>query len=556
MTALRRLLLVGPAVLAAATLLPAAQPAGDGPQPPAPPKALAAVPRDGLFVLSVDVAQLWDNPALKSVQDWFASQKEPALESFLGVGPAELERVTVYAPGTGRDGDGAPVVLLTTRRPYNEARVLKNLVGPRDAGREFVRTGSVVRLRDLRPFGLVVLADERTLLLLPDGATDGGAAAALLAAQALGGKADGALAPALAAAGTAALTVGVDLRQFYRMIARDPGPNEFAPYAAAFRATSATLTADLGPGGLRARLALTYPTADDARRAGPVVEEGLADLAKVFDTEAARQADRGESGSLGAVVFGTARDVLKSAKVEVKDTAVVAAAEGLKGDAIAQLVAALPKQVAAARRNAEAQNNLKQLLIGLHAYHDTYGFLPSDVGPDRKTAWSWRVQLLPFVEQANLYNQLDMQKSWDDPRNRAILEKAEMPKVFEVPGRPAAKGHTYWRSFSLPRKAEPKGGRPWLVEGERGGTMAAITDGLSNTFAIVEAGEAVPWYAPDALPYDGKLPLPPLGAKGGDGFLAGMGDGSVRLVRAKTDEATLRALITRDGGEVVPLPDR
>jgi hypothetical protein len=178
------------------------------------------------------------------------------------------------------------------------------------------------------------------------------------------------------------------------------------------------------------------------------------------------------------------------------------------------------------------------------------------VGSDGKTPWSWRVQLLPFIEQDQLYRQLNLQLPWDHPQNKAVLEKAEMPKVFEVPGRPAAKGHTYWRSFSLPRKAEPKDGRPWLVEGERGPKLATIPDGTSNTIAIVEAGEAVPWYAPDVLPYDGRMPLPPLGAKGGGGFLAGMGDGSVRFVRSKTDEAVLRAAITRDGGEVQGLPDR
>jgi hypothetical protein len=307
---------------------------------------------------------------------------------------------------------------------------------------------------------------------------------------------------------------------------------------------------------VKTRLSLTFAAADDARRAGPVLEEGLADLAKAMDDEAKVEAERGERGALPAAIMSVCRDALRAAKVEVKDAAVVASADGPGADALGKLVAALPKQVAVARRNAEAQNNLKQILLGIHGFHDTMNFLPGDVGPDRKAAWSWRVQLLPYLEHANLYTQLDMQKSWDDPRNKAILEAAAMPKVFEVPGRPAPKGHTYWRSFTLPKKSQPKDGRPWLVEGEVGPRMVSITDGLSNTFAVVEAGGAVPWYAPDVLAYDGKMPLPPLGEKGGDGFLAGMGDGSVRFIRSKTDEAALRAAITRDGGEATPLPDR
>src|SRR5207253_6386188 len=86
--------------------------------------------------------------------------------------------------------------------------------------------------------------------------------------------------------------------------------------------------------------------------------------------------------------------------------------------------------------------------------------------------------------------------------------------------------------------------------------FASITDGTSNTFCIVEAGEAVPWYKPDVLAYDGKLPLPQLGGKGASRFLAAMGDGSIRVISTKTDEKTLRALITINGGEVVSLPDR
>ncbi|HEX4612391.1 MAG TPA: DUF1559 domain-containing protein [Urbifossiella sp.] len=555
---LRRLVLVGLATLAAAAVMPAAQPpAGGGPPVPTPPKSLTAVPRDGFLVVSVDVTRLWDHAAMKPVQDWFASQKEATFEGLIGVGPADLERVTLYLPALAFGRESGPVVLVTTRRPFNEARVLKNLLGEKAARIPSERFGNLIRLHDRGgPFGTVVLADSRTLLLLPDGGRDEGSAAALLAAQLLAGKTEGPLAPALTAAGTSALSIGIDVQQFFRTIARDPGMNEFAPYQAAFRATSATLTADLAAGGLKTRLSFTYATPDEARRAGPVLEEGLADLAKLADTELPRQADRGERGALAVVIFTAGRDLLRSAKVEVKDATVVATADGPADAAIGKLVLALPKQVAVARRNIEAQNNLKQILLAFHNYHDTYATLPGDVGPDRKTAWSWRVQILPFIEQTQIYNQLNHQLSWDHPQNKAILEKAEMPKVFEVPGRPAAKGHTYWQSFTLPKKTRPMGGRPLLVEGERGPTFASITDGTSNTFAVVEAGESVPWYAPDVLPYDGKMPLPQLGAKGGDGFLAGMVDGSVRFVPAKTDEATLRAAITRDGGEVFNFPDR
>ncbi len=555
MPVLRRLTLTGVAVLAAAALLPAAQPPGDGPPAPAVPKALAAVPPNGFLVLSVDVAKLWDDPTLKSMQEWFAGQKEATLEPLLGVAPADLARVTVYLPDLGGARDPAPVVLVTTRRTYNEARVIKHLTGDKlDDQRRVDRGGNVLRLAPGGPFGAVVLGDEKTLILLPDGTRDEGRSAAVLAGQLLARQADGALTPALAAAGTSTVSAGLDMRQLGRLFGQE-GVG-FPAYASALRATGATLTADLEAGGVKTRLVLTYPTAADARRAGPVVEEGLADLAASAAAEAKREAGRGEHGVLPGAILSAGAELFKSAKVEVKDATVVATGDKPGGEVIAKLVAALPRQVAAARRNAEAQNNLKQILLGLHNAHDTYGFFPGDVGSDRKTAWSWRVQILPFIEQDQLFRQLDLQLPWDNPRNKAVLEKAEMPKVFEIPGRPAAKGHTYWRSFSLPKKTQPVGGHPWLIEGQRGPAIASITDGTSNTFAVVEAGEAVLWYAPDVLAYDGKRPLPQLGEKDGPGFLAGLADGSVRFVRAKTDEAALRAAITRDGGEVSALPDR
>ena len=77
-------------------------------------------------------------------------------------------------------------------------------------------------------------------------------------------------------------------------------------------------------------------------------------------------------------------------------------------------------------------------------------------------------------------------------------------------------------------------------------------DGTSNTFLIVEADEAVPWSKPQDLAFDAKGPVPRFSKRRSSGFLAAMGDGSVKTIPSKTDDNILRAFTTANGGEVLP----
>ena len=86
-----------------------------------------------------------------------------------------------------------------------------------------------------------------------------------------------------------------------------------------------------------------------------------------------------------------------------------------------------------------------------------------------------------------------------------------------------------------------------------------VTDGTSNTLGILEAREAVPWTKPDdEIPFDGdakpdkaKPILPRLGGHFPGGFDAMFLDGSVRFIKETVNPVVLRALITRNSGEVV-----
>jgi Protein of unknown function (DUF1559) len=183
----------------------------------------------------------------------------------------------------------------------------------------------------------------------------------------------------------------------------------------------------------------------------------------------------------------------------------------------------------------------------MHNYHDTHHrFPPAAVcGKDGKPLLSWRVLLLPFIEQDDLYKQFHLDEPWDSPHNIQLVSR--MPLTYgPYKGKPSADGMTYFRVFVGPGAA---------FEADKRLTFADFKDGTSNTFMIVEAWDPVPWTKPEELTYDPNGPLPPLGGIMKDGtFRVGLADGSVHNMPKGVRENTIRAYLTRNGGEVIDDP--
>src|SRR5579871_2644436 len=182
----------------------------------------------------------------------------------------------------------------------------------------------------------------------------------------------------------------------------------------------------------------------------------------------------------------------------------------------------------------------------MHNYHAVHGRLPPAVvyGKDGRPLYSWRVLLLPYFNQGDLFNEFRLDEPWDSPHNLGLLPR--MPATYAPPAGKAWKvppGHTVCKVFY---------GKGAAFEGREGLRLDKdLPDGTATTFLVVEAGEPVPWTKPEDLPFDPDGPLPDMRRLFDFGFRAGPADCSGYNVRKEVSEKTLRAAITRNGGETL-----
>ncbi len=201
-------------------------------------------------------------------------------------------------------------------------------------------------------------------------------------------------------------------------------------------------------------------------------------------------------------------------------------------------------------RRAMCVNNLKDIAMAMGNYHSAFGSFPAAATFDKagKPLLSWRVLLLPYLEQGELYNQFHLDEAWDSPHNKPLADK--MPRVFQCPSGELSQGLTTYEVFVEPNSMFT--GTPSEV------TIEDVTDGSSRTLLVVETTKLVPWTKPGGLSFASSEPGLGMGSKHPGGFNVSMADGSVRFLRMSGNDATspgnLRAMVTRDGNEEVPAP--
>lgn len=616
------------------------------------PSGPDVVPPTSLAFISIRMSDVNTADSLKPAREAIArlEKTDASLEKRIGLPLNQIDRITLFWPSVAGGGMGpVPIVVVSTREPFNEAKLLKNLkalppdeqvgrrrvrlapgvshealkptaksaiaeprhIGENPAIRPFPPKGpgplplgpapgdpgvappppktkgpgdDGARLGDeppvpksvvsdspaipagkdnpqsttvdlfpieREPYTTVFLLDDRTFVLLPSPEMDGGATMLSLVGQLMRRKGPGLLSDALTETSKHTFVAALRVDQLDAHL-RSAGEfaRDFVPFRSLFRARTLSVTADVGVQiQVDARLVFADETA--ARRAEPVVKtllqlgtESLGDLRQ-------EMAKNAEWSALMTPLIDLASGALDKAEVKTDGVVVGARMQAEVGDAVTKALAALPDLVELASTRQKTLNNLKQIGLAIHNYHDANGFMPADIlDPTGKPLLSWRVQILPYLEQDNLYRRLDLTKSWDDPQNAEILKT--MPDVFRVFGRDAKdKGQTFLQMpTALQRQA---GGDPFQVRGQKT-TFATITDGTSNTLMVVEASDPVSWAKPDDMRFDAAK-APKLGDPQRRDFCVLFGDGSVRTLRRdKLTDEQLKALITVNGGEIVNVP--
>jgi RNA polymerase sigma factor (sigma-70 family) len=198
-----------------------------------------------------------------------------------------------------------------------------------------------------------------------------------------------------------------------------------------------------------------------------------------------------------------------------------------------------------AANRARSSNNLRGLVLAMQTYSDANGRLPTAAifDKDGKPLLSWRVMILPYIEQNALYKEFHLDEAWDSDHNKKLLGK--MPPLFAGGDEQALKNHeTYYQGFV---------GKGAAFDGTKGLQVPKdIPDGTSNTILLVEAKKAVPWTKPEDIPFDAGKLLPKVGGLDKDGFLAALCDGSSRFVPLTVQDDDLRTWIIRNSGKVRP----
>jgi len=312
------------------------------------------------------------------------------------------------------------------------------------------------------------------------------------------------------------------LEEFVPILPKELGGGPSTSLIEGLRWASITLETEAKPA---LRLVVKAKDAATARRLIEIGKDALTSIG---------QADQGK-----AVAAEIAR-----IRPEVADDRITAR---LDLDRAADLAVIPYRAVMETSERSRCVENLKMIGLAMHNYHSTHSSFPPAASRDKagRPLLSWRVQLLPFLDQEALFKEFHLDEAWDSPHNKPLI--ARMPQVFACPNESRTLRKSGKTTYLTPR------GKATIFTGGDGIKINEITDGTSNTILVVDASDelAVIWTKPDDWDVDPELKKDSLFGHHAGGVRTLFADGSARRLKSSITVATLRALLTRNGGEVI-----
>jgi hypothetical protein len=212
------------------------------------------------------------------------------------------------------------------------------------------------------------------------------------------------------------------------------------------------------------------------------------------------------------------------------------------------LAIAWPSVTSGFRRAAQSRDlqNMATIAQALNAYSDRYGTYPPPVVLDANGTplYSWRVLILPFMGNDDLYKRFELSKPWNSPTNQSLLK--DMPTEFSSPNSPDASG-TFETNYVLltgPGTLFPPSGPLSRTQAEK------------NTILLVETNNMCSWTQPGDINSGrglrvGKKAMVDVGGLHQGSFTAMTTDEEGLRIPSDVPQAVLDALVTPNGSENV-----
>ena len=202
-----------------------------------------------------------------------------------------------------------------------------------------------------------------------------------------------------------------------------------------------------------------------------------------------------------------------------------------------------------AARRVHSENNMKQMVLSMHNHAADHRQLPLR----EESGLSWRVQILPYVGRADLYDRFNHDEPWDSPHNIQLLP--EMPAVYQSLNADLPLGYTVYQVpyTDIAANPSPQDLAMFDSSGEPI-TFDQVNDGTSNTIILLEvdAVAAVEWTRPADWEFDPSDPKRDLGNVHPGVIVVAFADGSTESIPAETLPEEMKALMTREAGDIPP----